>query len=117
MSPRSRSNSNAGPAFALVTIDSSRPEPVEVADLALEAMREEYPKLDASAAQESIAGRTATGHDVEFISLDMTNSCVIRCARTDLRTIFCFGQWSDLEGEDTGNVLEGVRRSIRETDG
>ncbi len=39
--------SPSGPAFALVTVDESRPEPGELADEALAALRDEYPKLDA----------------------------------------------------------------------
>ena len=36
-----------GLGFALITTDESRPDPADVADAALEAMREEYPDLDA----------------------------------------------------------------------
>ncbi|MCA1686813.1 MAG: hypothetical protein LC745_12765, partial [Planctomycetia bacterium] len=75
-----------GLAFALVTVDDSRPDPAVVADQALEAMRDEYPMLDAAPALETIAGRRASGHDVEFISLDLTNACTIRCFRTPRRT-------------------------------
>ena len=71
-----------GLAFALVTVDDSCPAPADVADQALEALREEYPVLDAVPALEAINGYHAVGHDVEFISLDMTNSCTIRCFRT-----------------------------------
>src|SRR4051812_31239941 len=91
-----------GLAFGLVTVDDSRPAPITVAEQALEAMREEYPALDASPAEESIGGHRAVGHDVEFISLDMTNACAIRCFRTDRRTVLVFGQWSDLEADDAG---------------
>src|SRR5207302_3445412 len=46
-------------------------------------------------ALETINGHRAVGHDVEFISLDMTNSCTIRCFRTPRRTVLLFGQWSE----------------------
>jgi hypothetical protein len=105
-----------GLAFALVTVDDSCPAPTMVADQALEAMREEYPTLDASPALETIGGHRAVGHDIEFISLDLTNVCAIRCFRTDRRTVLVFGQWSDLEDEDAGAVLTGLRNSLEETD-
>ena len=79
-------------------------------------MREEYPVLDAVPALETIDGHRAVGHDVEFISLDMTNSCTIRCFRTPRRTVLLFGQWSDLEDEETAAQLVAVRRSFEETD-
>jgi hypothetical protein len=105
-----------GLAFALVTIDDSRPAPAELADQALEAMREEYPTLDAVPALETIGGHRAIGHDVEFISLDMTNACMIRCFRTDRKTVLVFGQWSDLEDQEVSANLAGICRSIEETE-
>ncbi len=109
-------NAPDGLAFALIRLDDTRPAPAEVADQALEAMREEYPTLDTSPAIETIGGHCAVGHDVEFISLDLTNACTIRCFRTKLRTVLLFGQWSDIEDEETTAALLGVRRSFRETD-
>jgi hypothetical protein len=109
-------HSTNGPAFTVVTLDDSCPAPAEVADQALEVMREEYPELDAYPALETIGGHRAVGHDVEFFALDVTNACAIRCFRTDRRTVLLFGQWSDLEDEDAGSVLTAVRRSFEETD-
>jgi hypothetical protein len=109
-------HSPGGLAFALVTVDDSRPAPDDVADQALQAMREEYPDLDSMEVEETIGTHCAVGHDVEFISLDVTNTCAIRCFRTDRRTVLLFGQWSDLEGEQTEAVLAAVRGSVEETD-
>lgn len=105
-----------GLAFAFVTVDDTCPAPAEVADEALSAMREEYPGLDAAPALETIDGHRAVGHDVEFISLDMTNTCAIRCFRTPRRTVLVFGQWSDLDAEESELVIRGVRRTLEETD-
>jgi hypothetical protein len=109
-------HSPAGPAFALVTLDNSRPVPAEVADQALEVMREEYPSLDSAPANETIRGRAAVGHDVEFFALDVINTCAIRCFQTDRRTVLLFGQWSDLEGDEAAAALDSVRGSFEETD-
>src|SRR5437868_6273020 len=100
--------SPGGLAFALVTMDDSCPAPAEVADEALTSMREEYPGLDATPALETINGQPAVGHDVEFISLDMTNTCAIRCFRTPRRTVLVFGQWSDLD-ENSEDLLRVIR--------
>ena len=104
------------PAFAILTIDATKPAPAEIADQALEAMREEYPGLDSTPALETIGGHHAVGHDIEFFTLDMTNSCQIRCFRTANRTVLVFVQWSDIEGDEAGLVLAAVRTSIAETD-
>ncbi|WP_422928447.1 hypothetical protein [Singulisphaera sp. PoT] len=108
--------SPGGLAFALVTVDETCPAPAEVADEALNAMREEYPDLEAAPALETLAGQRAVGHDVEFISLDMTNTCAIRCFRTPRRTVLVFGQWSDIEAEESAAQIQGLRRSLEETD-
>lgn len=108
--------SPSGPAFALVTIDESCPAPIEVIEAALEAMREEYPGLDSTPAREMIDGHPAIGHDVEFFSLDMTSGCIIRCFRTERRTVLVFGQWSDIEDEATCAALAAMRKSLEETD-
>src|SRR3954453_12389655 len=97
-----------GLAFALVTVDDSCPAPAEMADQALEALREEYPVLDAVPALETIDGHRAVGHDFEFISLHMTTSCTIRCFRPPRRTVLLFGQWSDLVGEESESSLGTV---------
>ncbi|WP_199756778.1 hypothetical protein [Tautonia sociabilis] len=105
-----------GVAFALVALDESCPEPSDVAGQALDAMREEYPNLDSVPVLETIDGHRAVGHDVEFMALDSTNSCSIRCFRTPRRTVIVFGQWSDLEGGDPESQLKSLRDSLEETD-
>jgi hypothetical protein len=109
--------SPTGLAFVLVTLDETRPEPDELADEALGAMREEYPALEASPARETIDGHPAVGHDVEFFSLDLVTSCTIRSYRTPRRTVLLFGQWAEVADEDDpGAALKAVRGSIEETD-
>lgn len=108
--------SPGGTAFALVRLDEDCPAPADLADEALEAMRAEYPSLDSAPALETIDGHHAVGHDVEFLSLDIANSCNIRCFRTPRRTVFVFGQWSDLDGEEPEALMKTLRSSIEETD-
>ena len=103
-----------GLAFALVRTDESCPDPASVADEVLEAMREEYPDLEAAPAMETIDGHHATGYDVEFFSLDLTNGAAIRAFRTPERTVLVFGQWSDVGSDDFPDLIRGVVRSVEE---
>jgi hypothetical protein len=105
-----------GLGFALITTDESCPDPADVADAALEAMREEYPDLDAAPAMETINDHCATGHDVEFFALDMTNGASIRCFRTPSRTVLAFGQWSDVGQADLPELIRSIFHSIEETE-
>ena len=108
--------SPSGPAFVMVTLDEEGPPPAELADEALAAMREEYPTLEVVPALETIDGHPAIGHDLEFISLDVPNTCAIRCFRTPRRTVLIFAQWSDIEAEDPELQIRALIRSLGETD-
>ena len=104
------------PAFLMVTLDGECPPPAEVADEALAAMQAEYPELDARPVLEVIDGHRAIGHDLDFLSLDMPNSCAIRCFRTPRRTVLIFAQWSDLDDDEAEGQVRALRRSLEETD-
>jgi hypothetical protein len=105
-----------GLGFAVIQTDGSRPDPEEIADAALQAMRDDYPELDARPVLETINDHAATGHDLDFFALDMANSASIRCFRTPRRTVLVLGQWSDLGDSGlSGRVLDLVR-SIEETE-
>jgi hypothetical protein len=103
-----------GVAFVLVRCDESCSDPEETADLALEAMREEYPELEADPVSQRLGKHVVTGHDVEFFSLDVGNAATIRCFRTPRRTVLVFAQWSDLIGEDMAELVRGVFLSLEE---
>jgi len=105
-----------GPAFAVVQIDETRPDPAVLADEALAAMREEYPDLDAVPVIETLREHCATGYDVDFFSLDVANAARIRAFRSSQRTVVVFGQWSDLGEEELGDMVGGVFRSIEEVE-
>jgi hypothetical protein len=65
---------------------------------------------------ETINEQVATGHDVEFFAMDMTNAASIRCFRTSRRTVLAFGQWSDVGEADLPDLIRGVFRTIEDTE-
>ena len=104
-----------GIAFVLVRIDDSCSDPDETSDLALEAMREEYPELDASPVIETHGEHVVTGHDVEFFALDVRQRgqhSLLSHARAGRCSVF--GQWSDLGGEALSDPVRSVFRSLEE---
>jgi hypothetical protein len=105
-----------GLGFAIIQTDESRPDPAEMADAALETMRTEYPELDAAPVTEKINSRVATGHDIEFFALDMTNAASIRSFRTPRCTVLAFGQWSDLGDAKLPDLIRGVIQTIEDTE-
>jgi hypothetical protein len=105
-----------GTAFALISVDRSRPAVQDVLDTTLAALRDDYPELECEPAVERIAHRQARGHDIQFFSLDLSNSCWVRVVRTAERTILIMCQVNDLELEEAEPVLRAIRASIEVTD-
>jgi hypothetical protein len=102
-----------GTAFLTLTFDEDMPPPEEMADAALAVLREEYPTLEAEDRVETVAGQMAVGHDVSFISLDLTNTCWTRSFHTENGTVLVLCQTSDVELEKYGPVLRAVCASLR----
>ena len=102
-------------AFLTVTFDTDAPDIAALADSALDALRAEYPGLEAEPKLESIAGQPAVGHDVRFFSFDLTNTAVIRSFRAEEGAVLVLWQVTDLEQEKNEPVLKAISKSITET--
>jgi hypothetical protein len=102
-----------GTAFLTLTFDENMPAAAEMADAALAALREDYPTLEAEERVDTLAGQMAVGHDVTFISLDLTNTCWTRSFHAETGTLLVLCQTSDLELEEYGPVLRAVCASLR----
>ena len=86
-----------GTAFLTLSLDTDYPDTERVADTALEAMRSEYPELEADDCVDNLAGQPAIGHDIRFISLDLTNTCWTRSFDCPDGTALLLCQVSDIE--------------------
>jgi hypothetical protein len=102
-----------GTAFLTLTCDHDMPAQEEVAEATLEALRAEYPGLEATACVDTLAGQMAVGHDIQFFSLDLTNTCWTRSIYTEAGTILVLCQVNDLELQQYEPVLRAVCASLR----
>jgi hypothetical protein len=102
-----------GTAFALITLDRNMPPPEEVAEAALEALKQDYPSLEATSAVEALGGEVAVGHDVEFFTLDMTASCSTRSFYGTAGTVLVMCQVSGLDESEYEPALAAIRASMR----
>jgi hypothetical protein len=98
-------------AFLSLTLDESMPGTGAISDAALDVMREEYPKLESEPATSSLADRPAVGHDINFFSFDLTNTCKIRAIGTGEGTIVVMTQATDSETTNL-KVLEAICKSL-----
>ncbi len=101
-----------GTAFLMVTLDREDPDPDQMTDTALQAMRDDYPQLEAEQIVENIAGRPAMGHDLRFFKFDLLNHCWTRSFATAGGTILLLGQSTDHEGPILPQVLQAILVSL-----
>jgi hypothetical protein len=101
-----------GTAFLMVCLREDTPAMDEMADAALEALREDYPELEADDCIDSVAGQPAIGHIVRFFSLDLTNTCWTRSFYTSHGTVLVLWQVNDLELEQSEPVLKAICASF-----
>jgi hypothetical protein len=105
-----------GTAFMLLAFREDMPSTENVAETALEALREEYPDLEADDCVDSLAGQPAVGHDIRFFSLDLTNTCWTRSFYSANGTVLVLCQANDLELDDHGPVLRAMCASLEVDD-
>jgi hypothetical protein len=99
-------------AFFMLTFDDDTPEQELMAETALEALRSEYPELEAEEAFETIADQPAIGHDIRFFSFDLTNTCWTRSFYSGRGTLLALWQANDLELEEIEPIFQAIRASL-----
>ena len=102
--------------FWSITLESRRVEPQAAADAALKALQDEYSVLDFEEVNEEIGSRVAVGFDVNFLSLDLSNTTWIRAFRGPNCTALLLYQTSDLELESMEPVLRAIRTGLEFAD-
>ena len=99
-------------AFWMITLFEGQAAAGDVAAEALSALRDDYPELDADEARETLAGHPAVGHDISFVSLDLTNTCWTRAFRAPPTTFLVIFQTNDRELPQSELVLRAISKSL-----
>jgi hypothetical protein len=99
-------------AFLLISVDAAMPDTGDVAETALEALRSEYPSLEADDRVDTLAGQPAVGHDIQFFSMDLTNTCWLRSFYSEHGTVLVMWQANDLELDAYEPVLRAMCASL-----
>jgi hypothetical protein len=100
-------------AFLMISVNEDMPSTEQVAQTALEALRSEYPELEADDCVDTVAGQPAVGHEIRFFSLDLTNTCWTRSFYSETGTVLVLWQANDLELPDYEPVLRAITASLR----
>jgi hypothetical protein len=99
-------------AFFMLCVHDDSPSPQELADTALEALREEYKEVEADDALESLAGHPAVGHNIRFFALDLTNTAWTRSFYAVGGTVLVMCQVNDMEASRNEPVLRAICESL-----
>jgi hypothetical protein len=100
-------------AFLVVTLDRGMPEPEQMVQTTLDALKSEYAGLEADAAVDMLAGEMAVGHDIQFFSFDLPNSAWTRSLYCGAGTLLVYWQANDLELPATESVLRAITGSLK----
>ena len=103
-----------GTAFLTLCLDTDAPDRERMVATALEALRAEYPDLEADELAERVAGQWAVGHDISFFSFDFTNTCWTCSFDSPDGTVLLLCQVSDIDQEE--DVLRAVFASLKVAD-
>jgi hypothetical protein len=101
-----------GTAFLTLTCDQSGATPGELASAALAALQADYPALEARPQVDNLAGQMAVGHDIQFFSLDLTNTCWTRALDSAAGAVLILYQTNDLELDEYEPVLRAICASL-----
>jgi hypothetical protein len=102
-------------AFLTLTLDTNFPESDQMADTVLDAMKAEYPQLEADESTEQLAGQWTVGHDITFISLDLTSTCWTRSFDTPDGTVLLLCQSADVDMPQQEPILRAICASLHIT--
>jgi hypothetical protein len=103
-------------AFLLISVNEEMPSTEQMLATTLEAMRADYPDLEADDCVDALAGQPAVGHDIRFTSLDLTNTCWTRSFYSAAGTVLVLCQCNDLESATHEKVLRAICASLEVDD-
>lgn len=78
----------------------------------IEALRAEYPDLEATDASEEVAGETLLGQDASFFCLDLTSTVRVRAYHRGEATYLILSQSEDRELEEVEPVFQAITQSL-----
>jgi hypothetical protein len=100
-------------AFLVLTVNEASPAPEEMLSATLDAMKADYPDLEAEDCVDAVGAQPAVGHDIRFTSLDLTNTCWTRSFYSAAGTVLLLCQCNDLENEINEKVLRAICASLQ----
>ncbi len=100
-------------AYMVVSYQDDVGDPTDMADAALEGLRESYETLEADDAVEAVGGQPAVGYDVHFFHLDLTNTAWIRTLPAGTGSLLVMAQTCDTELDDIEPLFQEMMAGMK----
>jgi len=110
--PESVTVYSPGGAFWSLSAHPPETDPQDLAESAVEAMREEYKQIETEPAVLANSDCDLVGFDLAFYYLDLTNTACIRCFGTDDACYAVFYQAEDREFQQFEQGFQAMTRSL-----
>ncbi|MGC3966882.1 MAG: hypothetical protein QM775_05775 [Pirellulales bacterium] len=101
-----------GGSFWSVSLHPKETPPQDLVRSAVKALRQTYDELDAEDVEETLAGKSLVGSDVNFYCLDLTNSAQIRAFAAPNFNVVILGQADDREFAQIEAVFKAMTVSL-----
>ncbi len=99
-------------AFFLASLQPNASDGGDLADQALDSLKDVYAELDAEPAMETICKLPAVGYNADFLTADTTVICRVRGIDTFAGPLLLFAQVSEYDRERNDPVLLAIVKSL-----
>ena len=100
-------------AFAMLALRPDARDPADLADQTLDALKADYQELDAESVVETLSGRAAIGHNIDFLTVDTAITSRTRCLESPAGPVLLMTQVSEFDRERHEPVLDAIVQSLR----
>jgi hypothetical protein len=108
MGNRSIAVQSPGSSFWAIGLHPSANKPGRLVEATIEALREEYPELEAERFEETVEGVELKGYEVNFICCDFTSTARAVAFRDNRATCLIYWQSDDRDLKQYGGVFEAM---------
>jgi hypothetical protein len=100
-------------AFALVSLRPDARDAADLADQTLETLRSDYKELDSENRVETITGRMAIGHDIDFLTVDVPVVCRVRAIESPSGPLLVMTQVAEPDRQRNESSLLAIVASLK----
>jgi hypothetical protein len=101
-----------GGGFWSVVVHPRYRDPAELAEAAVEALKQEYEGIESEPVTETVADYELSGYDMNFFYLDLTVTSIVRGVRAGNLTLLIYCQADDREFVQNGKVFQAITFSL-----